>query len=150
MKYTPARSYTSRSCQSAVLQMWATDGNSGNWPGWSSFHAGSDHLQHQAVFVLHAEQVIDHLEMRLPVGLGGFLFVGVQVVDSRDAVEVVESQTRLVSQMLADFEQPFWSHFDPGIDVLEVGAGDLVAELLFSCRQKIVRSWGRGSGVQED
>ena len=61
--------------------------------------------------------------------LAAFFLVGVQIVDARDAIQIVERQGRLIAQIAADFEQAVRRDFDPRIDVLEVRAGDLVAEL---------------------
>ena len=93
--------------------------------------ARQNHLQHEAVLVLHAEQVINDFRVRLPLRLGRLLFVGVQIVDARDAIQIVERERRLVAQIAANLEQAVRRDFDPRIEVLQVRAGDLVAELGF-------------------
>ena len=45
-------------------------------------------------------------------------------------LQVVEREARLVAQVAADCDDALGRDFDPRIDVLEVRAGDLVAELL--------------------
>src|SRR5487761_255130 len=56
------------------------------------FPARQHDLEHQADSVGHAPQVIDHLQVRLPTGLGGFFGVGLEIIDGADAVQKIEPQ----------------------------------------------------------
>jgi hypothetical protein len=77
----------------------------------------------------HAVEVVHDLRVRLPLRLRRLLLVGVQVINARDAIEIVERQRRFAAQVAAHFQEPIGRHFDPRIDVLKIRAGDLPAKL---------------------
>ena len=81
------------------------------------------------VSLAHVE-VVDHLRVRLPLGPGGLFLVGVQIVDTRNAVQIIECQVRLVPQIAAHIKKPARRYLNPGIDVFQIGARDELAKLL--------------------
>ena len=45
-----------------------------------------------------AGKVVDHLQVRLEAGLGGFFRVRLEIIHARDAVEELEFQPRLIAE----------------------------------------------------
>src|SRR5438093_13684948 len=80
--------------------------------------------------------MIDEFEVRLERDLGGFLGIGLEVIDRRDAVEQLKLQVGVGLEVFADLDQASGGDLDPGIDHLEIAAGDLVAELFFEAIEK--------------
>jgi nitric oxide synthase oxygenase domain/subunit len=79
----------------------------------------------------HAVEVINDLGVRLPFTFGRLLFVGVEVVDARDATQIIEGERRFVSQVTAHIEKTSGSDLDPRIDVFQIRTGDSVAKFGF-------------------
>src|SRR5215211_4620399 len=81
--------------------------------------------------MFHAEEVVHDLSMWPPFSLRSFLLIRVKIVDTSDAIQIVERQAWLIAQVAANIKQSVGRDFDPWIDILEVCAGDLLAKLRF-------------------
>src|SRR5881394_1346188 len=81
----------------------ATDcGNLGQVTGRVILPPWQNHLQDERMLLRNARQVIDDLQMRLKAGFGGFLRIGLEIIDTADAVEQVELEIRLSFEILTN------------------------------------------------
>ena len=64
--------------------------------------ARQDQLDHEAMAMREALQMIDNLEVRLEPGFGRLLGIGLEVIDAADATQQLEAELRLVAQEAGD------------------------------------------------
>src|SRR5437660_2226682 len=67
--------------------------------------ARQDRFEYEAMAMSKAGEVVDHFNMRLEPGLGGFLGVELEIIYAADTVQQLEPQAGIVTKESTHFDQ---------------------------------------------